>query len=305
MTQKINLKILSFSDIDNSPVKKMWGDYWIKKMIEDNINNDEKDDLHITINDSTSVDVIFHMFGTDTNLSDYSSAYKILWIHSHPAQIVPKILKKYNKIFSLSEKFIPKITKMGFKSDLLYGITDKNKKEIPREVNNDLIFVGNAKPYMRGRKIINDLRDSYRGQYPSNLKVWGVGWGKYLDRRYLIGNYYKNNHLEELYRNSIVCLNDHHDDMRKWGFINPRVLDVIASGGWCMSDNVDLADKDLASCFSRYTNLDDLKSTLEIFCKNRNIRDGFIRQNYRSHIINKYHIKQFIKTIRDCIRKEY
>ena len=99
--QKVNLKIISYSD--GASNAKMWGDYWVKKMVQDYINEDDGLSLHIDITESDSADVLLHMFGTHMNIR--FKGHKIIWIHSHPNWVNKQLLAPYNKIYSLSEKF--------------------------------------------------------------------------------------------------------------------------------------------------------------------------------------------------------
>jgi len=109
------------------------------------------------------------------------TAYKILWIHSHPNLISPDILGQYDKIYCLFPVFLKKIKNWGFEAELLVGETAKT----PVNHNKsgylyDIVFVGNAKG-PSGRKIIRDLGNTpykFRGmgrgmeRYSSSGKLW-------------------------------------------------------------------------------------------------------------------------------------
>jgi spore maturation protein CgeB len=100
------------------------------------------------------------------------------------------------------------------------------------------------------RKVISDL-----GNSPYRVKIWGWGWKGLIPDEWYGGQYFENARLNELYAASKIVLNDHHYDMRREGFINPRVLDVLASGGFVVSDQVlgmnDLLDHSVPTYESR------------------------------------------------------
>ncbi len=215
--------IISYSDFYDVPERKVWGDYWLKQnLIGEFIK------LGYPV-DNSNPGIILHLFGepVDDILPD---TYNILWIHSHPDWITPDVLRKYQKVYCISRHFIQKIINMGFNAELLMiptNMTPLNMKKIY-----DVVFVGNTKQN-KMRKIINDM-----GYLNHNIKIWGWGWEGLIPDEWYGGVYFENRKLNELYSASKIVLNDHHEDMQREGFINPRILDALASGGFVISDNV-------------------------------------------------------------------
>ena len=255
--EKISLKedyriqIVAFSDFELDAERKLrWGDYWVKKEL-----GQEFKKLGHTICDKNP-DIILHLFGVPIDKLP-EAPYKIIWIHSHPDLISPEILKQYDKVYCLSPTYLDKIKQWGFKAEILVGGT--SKKPIKTDPQYDMVFVGNSKGHF-GRKIIKDL-----GNIKHALKVWGEGWNKVLAPNQYGGLYYRNEELGELYAASKIVLNDHHEDMRKEGFLNPRILDAYASGGFVISDDINGIESIFGDTLVRYKNPAHLRELVNYY----------------------------------------
>lgn len=219
---KWRIAIVSPSDLQQDLyLRLLWGDYWVRYEL---IKAFGETGCIVT---NVEPDIVIHLFGSPRKLP--KNAYKIIWIHSHPDLVNAKVLRQYDKIFCLSPSFIKKINQMGFEAELMIGATAK--RPIQREIKYDIVFAGNSRRLPYGRKIVQDV-----GETPYNFKVWGWGWKNILPERYHGGEYFDNQRLNELYASSLITLNDHHEDMNREGFINPRIFDILASGGFCISD---------------------------------------------------------------------
>jgi len=235
--------IVAYSDFYDIPDRKVWGDYWFKENL---IKEFIKSGYPV---DNSNPKTLLHLFGEP--IEHISSAtYNILWIHSHPDWISPEILEKYNKIYCISRYFTNKITNMGFNAEFLMIPT--NMTPISTQKVYDIVFVGNTKQN-KIRKIISDL-----GNHSYKIKIWGWGWKGLIPEEWYGGDYYHNEKLNELYAASKIVLNDHHEDMRIEGFINPRVLDVLASGGFVVSDNVEGMEELLNNSVVTYNTREEL-----------------------------------------------
>jgi spore maturation protein CgeB len=215
--------VIAYSDFYDQPEQKIWGDYWFKENL---VTGFAKAGCPV---DNSSPKILLHLFGEPLAKLP-SDTYNILWIHSHPDRISPKVLEKYHKIYCISRPFTRKIIDMGFDADFLMIPT--NMTPVRCEKKYDIVFVGNTRQN-RIRKVISDLGNSIY-----KVKIWGWGWKGLIPDAWYGGEYYENARLNELYAASKIVLNDHHDDMKREGFINPRVLDVLASGGFVISDDV-------------------------------------------------------------------
>ncbi len=256
------IKIVSFSDTETDSERRLrWGDYWVKHELEKELRS-----LGHIITDEDP-DVIFHMFGAPLRFVP-TDTYNIIWIHSHPDWITPEILKHYDHIFCLSPKFIQNILSWHFDAELLIGAT--SKKPVKTDIKYDIVFVANTKG-RSGRKIVNDLGDLTK--FPYKLKIWGEGWEGIIPGKFYGGKYYRNEDLGELYASSLICLNDHHEDMRKNGFINPRIFDILAAGGFCISDGIVGLEDILEDAVPRYRTPEELRTLIDYYISNPHERD--------------------------------
>ena len=64
-------------------------------------------------------------------------------------------------------------------------------------------------------------------------------------------------------------VNDHHEDMRREGFINPRIPDVLASGSLVISDHVTGMEDIFEDSIPVYRSPDELRSLVKKYlCDN-------------------------------------
>jgi len=246
------LGIRAYSDFYDHPERKVWGDYWLKE----NLTREFVRSGYPI--DHESPKVVLHLFGEP--LADLTEdTYNILWIHSHPDWISREVLKKYRKIYCISEPFTRKIIRMGFEADFLMVPT--NMTPVFCEKKYDIVFVGNARQN-KTRKVIRDL-----GESPHQVKIWGWGWKDLVPSAWYGGDYYENAGLNELYASSRIVLNDHHDDMRREGFINPRIFDVLASGGFVVSDDLPGMNDLLDNSVPTYRTPEELRKLLNTYIR--------------------------------------
>ena len=215
------LRIAAYSDHYDLPEKKYWGDFWLKEGLLRQFKA-----LGYPV-DEDRRGVLLHLFGEPLGETPRAS-FRILWIHSHPDWISADILRQYDKIYCISASFCKKIEAMGFSAEWLMIPTSMTPVEVDPKY--DIVFVGNTKQG-KCRKIIRDLRGTTQ-----DVKIWGWGWKGLVPDEWIGGEYCENEALDRLYAAAKIVVNDHHDDMGREGFLNPRILDVLASGGFVVSD---------------------------------------------------------------------
>jgi spore maturation protein CgeB len=252
--------IIAYSDFYKVPEPKVWGDYWFKENLIKEFRR-----LGCPV-DNSNPKILLHLFGEPLK-NVLSDTYNILWIHSHPDWTTPEILRKYRKIYCVSKPFNMKIAEMGFDSEFMMIPT--NMKPVIAEKIYDIVFVGNTKQN-KTRKIISDM-----GNPPYNIKIWGWGWKGLIPDEWYGGEYYENDKLNTLYASSKIALNDHHEDMQREGFINPRVLDILASGGFAVSDEVAGMDKLLNNGIVVYKTPEELRRKIRKYMEDDAGRESF------------------------------
>lgn len=120
----------------------------------------------------------------------------------------------------------------------------------------DLTFVGGPrKP--TGRKIVADCIEL--GQ---KVSVWGPRWEQFIPADMVVSDFIDNDDLYGVYSSSKIVLNDHFEDMARWGFANNRLYDAVASGARVISDEVDGIDEIFKGAVRTYTSIEQLAEIL-------------------------------------------
>jgi hypothetical protein len=266
------------------------GDYWVKYELIKAFG-----EMGCAVTD-VQPDVVINLVGAQTRLP--KNAYRIAWIYSHPDKVSEKLLGQYDKIFCLSSTFIPKINQMGYEAELMIGATAK--KPVQSKIKYDVVFVGNVRDVQGGRRIVQDV-----GQTPYNFKVWGKGWGAMLPERYFGGSYFDNQRLGELYSSSLITLNDHHEDMSREGFVAVRIFDILASGGFCISDKNAGIEEIFGDSVPQYESPQHLRELVGFYINNPDERSELMEKGREiacSHTWGQ-RARQFLEPIGDLHRE--
>lgn len=287
--QRLPIAILSASDLwENDQERKLrWGDHWFSKELAEALS---AAGAVITLNDPK---VLIHLHGVPLS-GIKETTHNIIWIHSHPDVVSAQSLSFYDKIFSLSPAFLRVVNLMGREGSILIGGTAKTLQPASDQYAHEIVFVANGKQG-KGRKIIEDLL-SLGNKWIDRLEVWGEGWEGILPKQCIRGIYFDNKKLPELYATSKVVLNDHHEDMRREGFLNPRILDVMASGGVVISDALAGAEEIFGEALLTYTTPSELDGILQ-----RLFEDHAYRKKMRSLGINAVKAYTFVDVAQKII----
>ncbi|MDN4161017.1 glycosyltransferase family protein [Nocardioides abyssi] len=152
----------------------------------------------------------------------------LLWVISHPDLVTPDELAQYDAAYAASATWaarhgtdvLPQCTDATrFRPDL----TGWRPAEGPRA-----LFVGNSR---------GELRASVAAAQRTSLDLTVIGQG-WPDDVPVLADHVANEELPALYASAGIVLNDHWADMRAEGFVSNRVLDVLATGGRLLSDDV-------------------------------------------------------------------
>jgi len=278
------IAITACSDIVPEKEQPQCGDYWVKYQL-----TKEFEKLGYIVSD-VNPDVIIHLFGSPIKLP--KNTLNIAWVYSHPNWVNPYILKQYDKIFCLSSSFAEKIKKWGFDVELMIGATDK--KPVQRDIKYDIVFVGNTHSAPERGKIIQ-----YLGRTSYNFRVWGKGWKKLIPEKCYGGQYFDNRKLSELYASSLISLNNHHEDMAREGFVAVRVFDILASGGFCISDKNSGIEEIFGDTVPQYESPKHLEELINFYIKNLDEREKLMEKGKKivlSHTWRK-RAEQFLTAI--------
>lgn len=169
-----------------------------------------------------------------------SEQINVMWNISHPDNIPFEEYKAYDYVFVASKHHANNLTERGVNNiHVLHQCFDEtifNTDDSARATSNyksDILFVGNTRGQFR--KIVRDIM-SWEDLKNYNFKVYGKGWDKFIDKKYIAGDHINNSELKYYYQNTKILLNDHWDDMNKNGFISNRLFDASACGAFIISD---------------------------------------------------------------------
>ena len=259
----LRLMIQSRSDREkDQALRVLWGDHWVKQEL-----TLEFERLGLTVVHKEP-DIVLHLFGSPPKRSCPSSTFNLVWLYSHPDQVTPDNLAGFDRIYCASPLFRPKLLAMGYD-----GVRDMPactaKRPVRSQVEYDVIFLGNARGSRPdGRGIVRDLGDTNH-----NFKVWGNLWEGLLPDRYYGGRYWAYERLEYLYAAARITLNDHHPDMAREGFVSNKVFDILASGGFVLSDRNPGLGLLFGATVPQYETPEQLRDLVDFFLENDSARE--------------------------------
>lgn len=221
---------------------KSWGDFYFARAIAKEFENkgyvvriDCIDQWYSsrTISD----DIVINLRG----LSRYkpnNTSINIIWVISHPDLLSIEELNDYNKIFVASAEYTKKLRDFSESSSIEYlpqasefDFNSLDLEKLSKTPAHEILFVGNSRNQYR--KVVEWC---VKNKLP--ISVYGQGWEKFIPKTYIVADFVENSDLPYLYNRAGVVLNDHWDDMRKFGFISNRVWDVLSVNGIIVTDDV-------------------------------------------------------------------
>ena len=252
---RVSIMIKARSDTD--PDRRMWGDHWVKyelgkAFIQLRLSLVEKDP-----------DVILHLFGSPVKKTLPEHTYNLVWLYSHPDLVTPHNLRQFDKIYCSSQDFIPKLLAMGY-NNIETMIASSSKTPVTVPIKHDIIFLGNARSSRPdGRSVVGDLqRTSF------DFKVWGNLWEDLIPKKHYGGRYWDYDKLDNLYASARITLNDHHPDMAREGFVSNKVFDILASGGFTISDKNIGIERIFGQSVPQYDSVDELQELISFYLNN-------------------------------------
>ncbi len=166
----------------------------------------------------------------------------MIWLISHPETVTIDECTAVNLVGVASHQYaqtidralagsettaFPLLQATGFTTTLK---TD-NANALPPTPPTPILFIGNTRG--QDRPTVSTLQ---RAGFP--LTVYGEGWEDRVPVEQIGGTYVPYPSTPRYYQNSVITLNDHWPAMRQYGFVNNRIFDVLASGGFVISDPV-------------------------------------------------------------------
>lgn len=218
---------------------KKWGDYHFGRCLTkylERLGHEVVTEYDPKWNSRKKSDVVLVLRGKYPHKRTKANrnAFHVMWNISHPESVELDEYASYDMVFVASEQWASQLReRIDVPVFPLLQCTDTEEFfEQPLEEGEgrrDFIFVGNSRGVRRDGVV-------WALEYGIPLKIWGRLWKDFIDKRHLVGDYIDNEELGALYSRSRATLNDHWDDMKKFGFINNRIFDAIACGLPVISD---------------------------------------------------------------------
>lgn len=280
-----------------------WGDYYLVKSFGEALKRKgHQYIIHIlpqwNTNEDYDSDVIIHLRG----LSKYNlkkQHFNIMWNISHPEDVNLSEYEKYDLILISSLKYSKEIKKKISKPVyplLQFADTGNFFPDKSTDLKNEILFVGNSRGVMR--KIVQDIIPP-----PKELSIYGTRWEGMIPDKYIKGTWFPNNQLRKLYSSCDVLLNDHWDDMKKYGFINNRVFDALACKAVLINDDFDELKKVLPGVIT-YNGREELLSLINDIYSNPEVYKKNTEKLY-SLIISKHTVDKRVEEFLNILNRFY
>jgi hypothetical protein len=187
-------------------------------------------------------------------------ATNILWVISHPDEVPEDELSQgFDLVYAAGTGWGAEMRAAGGHDVRpLWQATDTSRFTPEGEAMTGLgtLFVG------RTRKVLRPVvRDAVAAG--ADLTIFGDGWGEFVDEGFVRADHLDNALVPAAYRGARIVLNDHWDDMARWGFYSNRLFDAVASGARVVSDPVPGLEQVLGPSVQTYRTVDELRALLE------------------------------------------
>jgi O-antigen biosynthesis protein len=203
-------------------------------------------------------DVTLHLFGLRVP-RNRPAQVNLLWQISHPDLATPELYGSYDVAFVASDRFARRMASQTDRPVIaLHQATDPERFTVaPTGPTHEILFVGNTRGVRR--KAIDDLLPTSH-----DVAVYGKGWSDELvDPSLVRGESIPNRDLNRYYGSAAIVLNDHWPDMRAEGFISNRIYDVLAAGGFVITDDVEGIEAEFDGAVPTYDGPEELRELVD------------------------------------------
>lgn len=205
-------------------------------------------------------DVIVGLRGLE-QIVPQPGATSVLWVISHPELVSTReLVSGFDLVYAASERWAQLATDdSGQLVRPLLQATDPARFHpgaVDPALASDTLFVGRTRNVFR--PIIRDAIE-----VGADLAIYGDGWGRFIDERYVRAEHLDNAQLSEAYRSARVVLNDHWSDMAALGFASNRLFDAAASGAVVVTDPVAGLGDLFGALVREYSGVEELRALLD------------------------------------------
>ena len=181
--------------------------------------------------------------------------HRALWLISWPLDPTPAELAAYDQLFVASGQDRGRIARLsGRPTTTLLQASGFQHYGRPQPAQGGLLFVGNSRGGVR--PIVADFS---RAGLP--LELIGAGWNQ-LGLRAEAASI-ANQQLAARYRRALAVLNDHHQAMADYGYLNNRVFDVLACAVPVITDTAPGCPPELEPAVIRHPPGSDPRTSLQ------------------------------------------
>jgi GT2 family glycosyltransferase len=161
------------------------------------------------------------------------SQVNIVWVMSHPSEVAPGELDAADLVLAASDLLGERLRARTTTPVVVMHQAADGRRFQPGPVDparaSRVLFIGNTRSVPRPAVLA-----AIDAGLP--LTLIGSGWERYVDPRRVARRSVPPEELPTWYRSAEVVLNDHWDEMRRWGIVSNRVFEVLACGGCVVSD---------------------------------------------------------------------
>ncbi len=187
------------------------------------------------------------------------SAINLLWVISHPDDVSRAELGDYDHVFGSSVESCRRFAEMGATSTSLLmqcATVPPLVSELEYALRANILYVGNTRGVMRdGVRLLENTGLDY--------DLAGYGWDNFVSINKVIAERIPYEQVCALYGRAKVVVNDHWPDMREWGIVSNRVFDVLAAGGFVITDLVPGLESIFGDIVPTYTNAASVLALVE------------------------------------------
>ena len=138
--------------------------------------------------------------------------------------------------------------------------------EYDDSIAEEILFVGITRDVYR-----EIVKDAFKTNH--NVSVYGLGWEKFIDDKYVKGQIIPKVELHKYYSSCKLLLNDHWEDMRNNDFPSNRLFDALACGTFVISDKIPSAETLFEGSIVTYDNVDDLNNKINYYLAHEDERN--------------------------------
>jgi GT2 family glycosyltransferase len=220
----------------------------------------------------------------------------VLWNISHPELVTPEFAGRFDTVFVASRRFAETLAAQVVVPVLpLHQATDPDRfRPTPGGPDHELLFVANSR--RTRRPIVDALTPS-----PFDLAIYGGDWYPELaDPGDVRGEVVPNEELPAWYAGAGVVLNDHWPEMREHGYISNRLYDVLAAGGFVVSDELEGLEEEFDGAVVTYRDREDLLDSIGRFLADPEARRAHVQRGRRA-VLERHTFGHRVATITEVI----